>query len=91
MWDEVQGEVDNSLWFEVYSRALQRVREAVCSRQWQWLKGKVWEVAVSPLVRVFWEETDVEPATSCTRLCWELQCVQEEGEGCYLARDYLPR
>ena len=31
MWDEVQGEVDNSLWFEVYSHALQRVREAVHS------------------------------------------------------------
>ena len=71
--DEVQGEVDNSLWFEVYSRALQRVRETVCGHRWQWLKGKAWEVTVSPLVRVFWEETDVEPAASCTRLCWELQ------------------
>ena len=71
--DKVQGEVDNSLWFEVYSHTLQRVREAIRSCQWQWLKGKVQEVAVSPLVRVFWEETGVEPTTSCTRLCWELQ------------------
>ena len=28
-WDEVRGEVDNMLWFEVYSYALQRVGEAV--------------------------------------------------------------
>ena len=72
MWDEVQGDVDNLLWFETYSCTLQRVREAVHSQQWQWLKGKAWEVAVSLLVRVFWEETGVELATSCTRLCWEL-------------------
>ena len=30
------------------------------------------EVGVSPLVRAFWEETGVELATSCTKLCWEL-------------------
>ena len=30
------------------------------------------EVGVSPLVRAFWEETGIELATSCTRLCWEL-------------------
>ena len=72
-WDEVQGEVDNSLWFEVYSCALQRVREAVRGHRWQWPKGKEWEVAVSPLVRAFWEETGIEPAAFCTRLCWELQ------------------
>ena len=52
-WDEVQGDVDNSLWFEAYSHALQRVREAVRSQQWQWLKGKAQEVKVFPLVRVF--------------------------------------
>ena len=28
---------------------------------------------VSLLVRAFWEEMGVEPAASCTRLCWELQ------------------
>ena len=31
-WDEVQGKVDNSLWFEVYSYALQGVGEAVHGR-----------------------------------------------------------
>ena len=67
MWDEVRGDVDNLLWFEVYSCTLQRVREAMHSWRWQWLKGKAWEVKVSPLVRVFWEETSVELATSCTR------------------------
>ena len=72
MWDEVQGDVDNLLWFEAYSHTLQRVREAVHGRQWQWSKGKAWEVKVSPLVRAFWEETGIELATSCTRLCWEL-------------------
>ena len=72
MPDEVQGEMDNLLWYEVYSHALQRVGEAVHGRQWQWLKGKAREVAVSPIVRAFWEETGIEPTTSCTRLCWEL-------------------
>ena len=71
-WDKVQGDVDNSLWFEAYSHTLQRVREAVHGQQWKRLKGKVWEVKVSPLVRMFWEATGVELATSCTRLCWEL-------------------
>ena len=69
MWDEVQEDVDNSLWFEVYSRALQRVVEAVRSRRWQWPKGRVQEIAVSPIVRAFWEETGIEPTASCTRLC----------------------
>ena len=71
-WDKVQGDVDNSLWLEAYSHALQRVGEAVHGWWWQWLKGKVWEVKVSPLVRVFWEETGIELAACCTRLCWEL-------------------
>ena len=73
MWDEVQGDVDNTLWFEVYSHAFQRVGEVLCGQQWQWPKGKAQEVAVSPIVRAFWEETGMEPAASCTRLCWELQ------------------
>ena len=34
--------------------------------------GKVPEVGVSPLVRAFWEETGIELAASCTKLCWEL-------------------
>ena len=72
MRGEVQGDVDNSLWFEAYSCTLQRVREATHGRCWQWPKGKAWEVGVSPLVRVFWEETGIELAASCTRLCWEL-------------------
>ena len=42
------------------------------SQRWQWPKGKMQEVGVSPLVRVFWEETGVELTASCTRLCWEL-------------------
>ena len=40
MQDKVQGDVDNTLWFEVYSHTLQRVGEAVCSQRWQWSKGK---------------------------------------------------
>ena len=72
MWDDVKGEVDNSLWVEAYSCTLQRVREAVHGWHWQWPKGKAREVTISPLVRAFWEETGVEPTTSCTRLCWEL-------------------
>ena len=38
--DEVQGDMDNSLWFEVYSHALQRVGEAVHGLHCKWLKGK---------------------------------------------------
>ena len=30
------------------------------------------EIGVSPLVRAFWEETGIELATSCMRLCWKL-------------------
>ena len=73
MRDEVRGDMDNSLWFEVYSCALQRVGEAMSGWQWRWPKGKAQEIVVSPLVRAFWEEMGVEPAASCTRLCWELQ------------------
>ena len=45
------------------------------SRVWSTVamaKGEAPEVGVSPLVRAFWEETDIELAASCTRLCWEL-------------------
>ena len=72
MWEEVLEKVDDSLWFEAYSHALQRVGEAVCGQRWQWPKGNAQEVGVSPLVRAFWEETGVKLAASCTRLCWEL-------------------
>ena len=69
--EEVLEGVDNSLWFTVYSCALQRVGEAACGQQWQWPVGKVPEVGDSPLVRVFWEETGVELTASCTKLFWE--------------------
>ena len=72
MRDEVQGDVDNLLWLEAYSHALQRVGEAVHGQRWQWPKRKAREVKVSPLVRAFWEETSIELTASCTRLCWEL-------------------
>ena len=45
--EEVWENVDNSLWFEAYSCTLQRVREAVCSRWWQWARGKAPEIGVS--------------------------------------------
>ena len=71
--EEVLEDVDDSLWFMAYSHTLQRVGEATHGRQWQWARGKVWEVGVSTLVRAFWDETRVELATSsCTKLCWEL-------------------
>ena len=71
-WEEVLENVDDSLWFVAYSHPMQRVGEATHGQQWQWPKGKAPEVGVSPLVRVFWEETGVELTTSCTKLCWEL-------------------
>ena len=70
--EEVLEDVDDSLWFSAYSGALQRVREAVHGRWWQWAWEKVPEVGVSPLVRVFWEETGIELTASCMKLCWEL-------------------
>ena len=73
MQEEVLEKVDDSLWFEAYSHALQRVGEAAQDQQWQWPKGKAREVGVSPLVRAFCEETGVELTASCTRLCWEPQ------------------
>ena len=70
--EEVLENVDDSLWFVAYSHALQRVGEATHGRRWQWPRGKAWEVGVSTLVRVFWDETGIELATSCMKLCWEL-------------------
>ena len=70
--EEVLENVDNSLWFMAYSHALQRVREAACSRHWPWARGKVMDIGVSPLVRDFWEETGIDLAASCIKLCWEL-------------------
>ena len=70
--EEVLENVDNSLWFMAYSHTLQRVREAVCSQRWQWARGKVTDIGVSPLVRAFWEETGVKLTASCIKLCWEL-------------------
>ena len=70
--EEVLENVDDSLWFAAYSHTLQRVGEAARGRQWQWARGKVVEVGVSPLVRAFREEKGIELATSCTKLCWEL-------------------
>ena len=69
-WEEVLENVDDPLWFMAYSHALQRVGEAAYGGQWQWPRGKAWEVGVSALV--FWEETGIQLATSCTKLCWEL-------------------
>ena len=66
--EEVVENVDNSLWFTAYSHALQRVGEATHSRWWQWARGKVPEIGVSPLVRAFWEETGIKLTTSCTKL-----------------------
>ena len=68
---EVLENVDNSLWFTAYSCTLQS-REAMCSRHWQWARGKAADIGVSPLVRAFWEETGVRLTTSCIKLCWEL-------------------
>ena len=34
--------------------------------------GEAPEVGVSPLVHAFWEETGIELAASCVKLCWEL-------------------
>ena len=39
---------------------------------WEWSVGRIPEVGVSPLVHAFWEETGIQLAMSCVKLCWEL-------------------
>ena len=68
--EEVLEGIDNSLWFAAYSHALQWVGEAVHRQRWEWPVGKMPEV--SPLVHAFWEETGIQLAVSCVKLCWEL-------------------
>ena len=70
--EEVLEGVDEPLWFAAYFSALQRVGEAACGRKWEWPVGKMPEVRVSPLVHAFWEETGIELAAACIKLCWEL-------------------
>ena len=70
--EEVLEGIDDSLWFAAYSCTLQWVGEAVHGWQWEWPVGKMPEVGVSPLVHAFWEETGIQLATSCVKLCWEL-------------------
>ena len=70
--EEVLEGVDDPLWFVAYSHTLQWVGEAMHRWQWEWPVGKMPEVGVSPLVKASWEETGIELATSCVKLCWEL-------------------
>ena len=78
--EEVLEGVDDPLWFVAYSHTLQWVGEAMHRWQWEWPVGKMPEVGVSPLVKASWEETGIELATSCMKLCWELpQGVYSEG------------
>ena len=67
--EEVLEGVNDPLWFVAYSCALQWVGEAMHGWRWEWPVGKMPEVGVSPLVHAFWEETGVELATSCMKLC----------------------
>ena len=81
--------VDEPLWFAAYSRTLQRVGEAACRWRWEWPVGKTPEVRMSPLVHAFWEETVVELAVACVKLCWELPPKsilrrRERGPGAYV-------
>ena len=70
--EEVLEGVDDPLWFAAYSCTLQQVGEATYGWRWEWPVGKTPEVGMSPLVQAFWEETGIELATSCMKLCWEL-------------------
>ena len=70
--EEVLEGIDDPLWFVAYSHTLQRVSEAARRWRWEWPVGKMPEVGVSPLVHAFWEETGVELAASCMKLCWEV-------------------
>ena len=70
--EEVLEGVDDPLWFVAYSHTLQRVGEAAHRQRWEWPVGKMPEVRVSPLVHAFWEETGIELAAACIKLCWEL-------------------
>ena len=70
--EEVSEGVDEPLWFVAYSCTLQWVGEAACRWKWEWPVGKTPEVRVSPLVHTFWEETGIDLAMACIKLCWEL-------------------
>ena len=70
--EEVLEGVDEPLWFAAYFCALQWVGEAAHGQKWEWPVGKTPEVRVSSLVHVFWEETGIELAVACVKLCWEL-------------------
>ena len=74
-WTEYQIDIGEEETLETVDptwRTTRWLQLAVQGRRWQWPKGKVWEVGVSPLVRAFWEKTGVELTASCTKLCWEL-------------------
>ena len=93
--EEVSEDIDEPLWFMAYSRALQWVGEAARRCKWEWPVGKTPEVRVSPLVHAFWEETGIDLATACVKLCWEPTPSQgnilKEGEGSCSLCHYLCR
>ena len=70
--EEVSEGVDEPLWFVAYSCTLQQVSEVARKRKWEWPVGKTPEMRVSPLVHAFWEETGIDLAMTCVKLCWEL-------------------
>ena len=69
--DEVVEGVGEAHWFVAYSCALQWVSKAAHWWKWEWPAKEALEVKVSPLVHVFWEETDVDLTMACLKLCWE--------------------
>ena len=93
MWDEVRGEVDNTLWFEVYFHTLQSgggsTWLAMAVAEGKGMRGCSFSHSKSFLGgnrcgthRQLYQTLLGAPAKSG---------VQEKGEGCCLACDHLPR
>ena len=57
-------------WFMAYSCMLQQVGEVACRRK-QESRREALELKVSPLVRAFWHETDMDLMMASVKLCWE--------------------
>ena len=90
--EEVSEGVDVPLWFAAYSRALQQVGEAAHRWKWEWPVKKTPEVRVSLLIHAFWEETGIDLAVACIKLCWEPPLeghIPKEGEGPCSLCNYL--
>ena len=91
--DEVQGDMDNSLWFKAYSHTLQSwrgcVRSVMAVAEGEGAGGKSLSIG-EDVLGGNWHRTHHLLYKTLLGAPAE-GCVQEEGEGCYITCDHLPR